>query len=150
MIRRPPRSTLFPYTTLFRSVHIFGFSAEFFEPPGIRPGPPGNLIERRERLLHFRRGENADGLQSSSPRTIHGNLVRQETAIECKRALERVEPFVRCALEASTPQPVVFAFGHCSSQSSVISSQLATEKLISAWCWRYFTICPRPWLWAEG
>src|SRR2546425_10931747 len=24
MIRRPPRSTLFPYTTLFRSVHPFG------------------------------------------------------------------------------------------------------------------------------
>src|SRR2546430_7977554 len=23
MIRRPPRSTLFPYTTLFRSVHLF-------------------------------------------------------------------------------------------------------------------------------
>src|SRR5260370_27071343 len=23
MIRRPPRSTLFPYTTLFRSLHIF-------------------------------------------------------------------------------------------------------------------------------
>ena len=29
MIRRPPRSTLFPYTTLFRSkVLIFGFSAD--------------------------------------------------------------------------------------------------------------------------
>src|SRR2546430_17421065 len=26
MIRRPPRSTLFPYTTLFRSLFIFGFS----------------------------------------------------------------------------------------------------------------------------
>src|SRR2546430_10372057 len=24
MIRRPPRSTLFPYTTLFRSVHVDG------------------------------------------------------------------------------------------------------------------------------
>src|SRR3712207_8078001 len=24
MIRRPPRSTLFPYTTLFRSIHKFG------------------------------------------------------------------------------------------------------------------------------
>src|SRR5439155_11150869 len=24
MLRRPPRSTLFPYTTLFRSVHAFG------------------------------------------------------------------------------------------------------------------------------
>src|SRR2546421_8926233 len=26
MIRRPPRSTLFPYTTLFRSMHNEGFS----------------------------------------------------------------------------------------------------------------------------
>src|SRR3712207_6875689 len=25
MIRRPPRSTLFPYTTLFRSQHVDGF-----------------------------------------------------------------------------------------------------------------------------
>src|SRR3712207_8330207 len=24
MIRRPPRSTLFPYTTLFRSIEVFG------------------------------------------------------------------------------------------------------------------------------
>src|SRR2546430_16876093 len=29
MIRRPPRSTLFPYTTLFRSVLLFGFSNPF-------------------------------------------------------------------------------------------------------------------------
>ena len=27
MIRRPPRSTLFPYTTLFRSLHIMGMNA---------------------------------------------------------------------------------------------------------------------------
>src|SRR3712207_8265756 len=26
MIRRPPRSTLFPYTTLFRSIHVHAFS----------------------------------------------------------------------------------------------------------------------------
>src|SRR3712207_7292938 len=26
MIRRPPRSTLFPYTTLFRSLHRFNFA----------------------------------------------------------------------------------------------------------------------------
>src|SRR5258708_21422673 len=30
MIRRPPRSTLFPYTTLFRSVHdLLGRTSEF-------------------------------------------------------------------------------------------------------------------------
>src|SRR2546427_5372690 len=27
MIRRPPRSTLFPYTTLFRSIGVFGLRA---------------------------------------------------------------------------------------------------------------------------
>src|SRR3712207_9006745 len=27
MIRRPPRSTLFPYTTLFRSTHVLGLLA---------------------------------------------------------------------------------------------------------------------------
>src|SRR2546427_5559311 len=31
MIRRPPRSTLFPYTTLFRSVHQGDGTAQLFE-----------------------------------------------------------------------------------------------------------------------
>src|ERR1044072_8002848 len=30
MIRRPPRSTLFPYTTLFRSAYTFDGSASYF------------------------------------------------------------------------------------------------------------------------
>src|SRR5258708_24775990 len=33
MIRRPPRSTLFPYTTLFRSAGL-----RTFGPPGVLPG----------------------------------------------------------------------------------------------------------------
>src|SRR3712207_7835150 len=32
MIRRPPRSTLFPYTTLFRSIH------EYWKPRGVGEG----------------------------------------------------------------------------------------------------------------
>src|SRR2546427_2220647 len=33
MIRRPPRSTLFPYTTLFRSdVHLWGLRRHLFQP----------------------------------------------------------------------------------------------------------------------
>src|SRR5258707_2807074 len=31
MIRRPPRSTLFPYTTLFRSIHFVGLVADMNE-----------------------------------------------------------------------------------------------------------------------
>src|SRR3712207_7691433 len=35
MIRRPPRSTLFPYTTLFRSPAIRCYSAVGFRPVGV-------------------------------------------------------------------------------------------------------------------
>src|SRR3712207_8292387 len=34
MIRRPPRSTLFPYTTLFRSVEPLGIAATHHHAPG--------------------------------------------------------------------------------------------------------------------
>src|SRR2546422_6018319 len=33
MIRRPPRSTLFPYTTLFRSYRVDGALQEVMKPP---------------------------------------------------------------------------------------------------------------------
>src|SRR5262245_63039370 len=38
MIRRPPRSTLFPYTTLFRS-RLIGWSSPRSSPPSRRPAP---------------------------------------------------------------------------------------------------------------
>src|SRR3712207_8357188 len=45
MIRRPPRSTLFPYTTLFRSLkghrHRIAYDRHT-----VRPEPPGQLLER--------------------------------------------------------------------------------------------------------
>src|SRR3712207_8002602 len=40
MIRRPPRSTLFPYTTLFRSLHAWSArQADVVERQGRLPGP---------------------------------------------------------------------------------------------------------------
>src|SRR5689334_23472721 len=44
MIRRPPTSTLFPYTTLFRSVHLVWVEAR-------EPGAPPPLAAIRERLV---------------------------------------------------------------------------------------------------
>src|SRR2546429_6941200 len=66
MIRRPPRSTLFPYTTLFRSLHMWrthegvDYSAPYGTPVratadgivtrvGREEGGYGNLIELRDR-----------------------------------------------------------------------------------------------------
>src|SRR2546422_8236476 len=53
MIRRPPRSTLFPYTTLFRSQarHDLGVGALEVRQRGIEVGddgrPPGQVVEAR-------------------------------------------------------------------------------------------------------
>src|SRR2546427_11662071 len=53
MIRRPPRSTLFPYTTLFRSIFVL-------------PPSPRALIQR----LHRRESESADSLVRRLERAV--------------------------------------------------------------------------------
>src|SRR3712207_8513263 len=57
MIRRPPRSTLFPYTTLFRS--SFSCSRRSFS----SPGSPGSA-RRGARLVELRSEEHTSELQS--------------------------------------------------------------------------------------
>src|SRR2546429_6615238 len=68
MIRRPPRSTLFPYTTLFRSVRrvveaapdagvaaltLFAFSSDNWKRP---PGEVAALIDRKSTRLNSSHG----------------------------------------------------------------------------------------------
>src|ERR1039458_10575113 len=48
MIRRPPRSTLFPYTTLFRSVWLLLFLGR----RGHQPGRAGGRIDRKSTRLN--------------------------------------------------------------------------------------------------
>src|SRR2546427_4299567 len=48
MIRRPPRSTLFPYTTLFRSRRIFSRGAELARATRAAPGGQGARGEDRK------------------------------------------------------------------------------------------------------
>src|SRR2546425_6380748 len=48
MIRRPPRSTLFPYTTLFRSAHILGDGLRAREDPVDPPDEPANVPQHTE------------------------------------------------------------------------------------------------------
>src|SRR3712207_8238343 len=52
MIRRPPRSTLFPYTTLFRSELPLDLVKLRWEPDGNMPdGEPNPLLEHNRRLV---------------------------------------------------------------------------------------------------
>src|SRR5437763_5516900 len=57
MLRRPPRSTLFPYTTLFRST----------DPPGGPRGAPARVARRPDPLL---RGDRKSTRLNSSHRCI--------------------------------------------------------------------------------
>src|SRR3712207_235069 len=62
MIRRPPRSTLFPYTTLFRSAGA-ALRGRRLRPPGAaehRPGP--RRLPRRLRARAHRAGPRADAV----------------------------------------------------------------------------------------
>src|SRR2546428_13406330 len=68
MIRRPPRSTLFPYTTLFRSI---GFRLQ-------------TLFEGLQRLFGSARVQEAD---SQSEPGFHSLGVHLERLLECIRGI---------------------------------------------------------------
>src|SRR5438874_5475644 len=71
MIRRPPRSTLFPYTTLFRSEFALG--------PGGRGDPPTQI---RESLIGGMKLEGADGEDRKSTR-LNSSHVEISYAVFC-------------------------------------------------------------------
>src|SRR2546422_5144488 len=73
MIRRPPRSTLFPYTTLFRSDLFDGEPARDDDPHVLEPRPVERLAHvpdelrvdaRRLEGAHLRSEEHTSELQS--------------------------------------------------------------------------------------
>src|SRR3712207_8545396 len=63
MIRRPPRSTLFPYTTLFRS----GRGEDKSAPPTRRTAPYRSFLQGS--FLTFRSVSTKESRQIGSPRT---------------------------------------------------------------------------------
>ena len=91
---------------------IFGFRSEIVQPIEAALGTLRNFVEGAEGLANFHFRENPHTLQSLGPGAVHGKFVGQKAAVERKRALKRVEPFVRRAIETATPEAIVFAFGH--------------------------------------
>src|SRR2546430_7541404 len=96
MIRRPPRSTLFPYTTLFRSEVPHDLRAHRDER---RPHPHGRLASWRPRLDHQREVRLADphpGEIAQGPRTLgvprseeHTSELQSQSNLVCRLLLEK-------------------------------------------------------------
>src|SRR2546430_4593316 len=89
MIRRPPRSTLFPYTTLFRSAPR---SAAVGELPlhGARQGARPNCGARDRRLLgdgHRSRDERIDVRGARSEE--HTSELQSQSNLVCRLLLEK-------------------------------------------------------------
>src|SRR2546428_3247301 len=101
MIRRPPRSTLFPYTTLFRSP-MTNPSTPFWMPTA-RPGPgthrstlgftkPRNACTGRYEICrHSRSEEHTSELQSRSDLVCRLLLEKKKKKrkLICKHVIER-------------------------------------------------------------
>src|SRR2546430_13301825 len=81
MIRRPPRSTLFPYTTLFRSLYLESLS------PAFRPlvtRYPRKLAQRYQVMIH--RCDNPDVLSRSEE---HTSELQSQSNLVCRLLLEK-------------------------------------------------------------
>src|SRR3712207_8312916 len=75
MIRRPPRSTLFPYTTLFRSKRS--------ERPGIGQG--GVSCPARRILVHGKKSGNTNTFLEQFTQAVPGTLGRDHGNVDTRR-----------------------------------------------------------------
>src|SRR2546430_10389947 len=83
MIRRPPRSTLFPYTTLFRSLLLLLIAPAIIMPlfNKFTPLPEGGLRERLFAQPSFRSEEHTSELQSQSNIVCRLLLEKKNTSV---------------------------------------------------------------------
>src|SRR3712207_8546372 len=100
MIRRPPRSTLFPYTTLFRSNAVYRFSPVlevrvlWFRPPSCRrPSAPAGARPRAEHPL-LRRETQLGTASAGPPRSEeHTSELQSRQYLVCRLLLEKKKKF---------------------------------------------------------
>src|SRR2546430_8608728 len=87
MIRRPPRSTLFPYTTLFRSAGV-GFDVHHGQPrKALEDAVPDQTHHRDHRFERVRRSEeHTSELQSQSNLVCRLLLEKKKTTMSVMSA----------------------------------------------------------------
>src|SRR2546426_7510288 len=89
MIRRPPRSTLFPYTTLFRSRERLGLRDLPIEPQE-RDGVVGRALVREALDLRGRAARRGERRARAGPRSEeHTSELQSPCNLVCRLLLEK-------------------------------------------------------------
>src|SRR2546422_4748677 len=84
MIRRPPRSTLFPYTTLFRSVEYFVSYYDYYQPEAYIPS--SDVYIEKEATIN----DELDKLRLSATRSEeHTSELQSRLHLVCRLLLEK-------------------------------------------------------------
>src|SRR5688572_32479120 len=90
MIRRPPRSTLFPYTTLFRSIGRIGPI-----PPPTWAGRraqlvgPGVYVPSRNASLHPQHSQGPSSFRDKQRSEEHTSELQSQSNLVCRLLLEK-------------------------------------------------------------
>src|SRR2546425_2040226 len=100
MIRRPPRSTLFPYTTLFRSARLLRFGG------WLVAVPQGAVIPHRPVAVSRRPGEQPPRSEE------HTSELQSLAYLVCRLLLEKKKK------NTDTTQPKVRTYDYCCQDAS--------------------------------
>src|SRR2546428_8610854 len=99
MIRRPPRSTLFPYTTLFRSVIVRAGAAFRLRDHFLDHAHPDDLARRELQLLGDRKSTR---LNSSHDQISYAVFCLKKKKTNCRSSLSASHHTARTASTYST------------------------------------------------
>src|SRR3712207_7770611 len=92
MIRRPPRSTLFPYTTLFRSRHLPGVPVAGSE----LPQDAAHLeVPRVQEAVLGQARDDLRGLAARARSEEHTSELQSRQYLVCRLLLEKKKPGLR-------------------------------------------------------
>src|SRR2546427_7464144 len=89
MIRRPPRSTLFPYTTLFRSLHVPAAWSAMLSMGLVGLGSILYLLVRDARFDRFAAASAEVGTAFSLRSEEHTSELQSQSNLVCRLLLEK-------------------------------------------------------------
>src|SRR2546422_6138788 len=98
MIRRPPRSTLFPYTTLFRSTGRCRLSSS-----GRLPGSSSTIRKEDRRRTEDGVGGDCGDRKSTRLNSSHGYISYAVFCLKKKKKTEKREDKMKVRMESTRP-----------------------------------------------